>query len=302
MASTTTKLAPTSLASTSLAPTIDYEEALTQYYRLKQRYDSSVEKIKDNVQKKYEELSIKQKRKKVERALKCIKCKKNGGTFFSVKENILSAVCGNSEEPCNLHIEIKRAAYKNMREREEKYANNIERIQDMIIKIKLNLLFGYATEEETVNEFNKYRDLLNERTNQYRLIQRKFLAVINNENLMVEEKENQLLALVDTLKQMHTDYLLKLVSLTEEQKNQYTADIIDHYLTKIIPLNEEIIAMKYKINEMDFITNGNGVYPFMTQPDIWFLSREPYSLKEMEMVDEKAAEGEGSGKVLKFVK
>ena len=97
MASTTTKLAPTSLASTSLAPTIDYEEALTQYYRLKQRYDSSVEKIKDNVQKKYEELSIKQKRKKVERALKCIKCKKNGGTFFSVKENILEQARPNQD-------------------------------------------------------------------------------------------------------------------------------------------------------------------------------------------------------------
>jgi hypothetical protein len=282
---------------------LNYEEALTQYYRLKQRYESTVEKAKDNVQKKYEELSSKQKRKKVERALKCIKCKKNGGTIFSVKENILTAVCGNSEEPCNLHIEIKRAAYKNMREREEKYAINIERIQDMIIKIKLNLLFGYATEEETVNEFNKYRDLLNERMKQYRLIQRNFLAVVSNENLMVvEEKENQLLALVDTLKQMHKDYLLKIVSLTEEQKNQYTADIVDHYLTKIVPLNEEIVVMKYKINEMDFITNGNGVYPFMTQPDIWFLSRQPYSLKEMEMVDEKAAEGEGSGKVLKFVK
>ena len=298
MASTTNKLA--------VSAEINYEEALTQYYRLKQRYESSVEKIKDNVQKKYEELSSKQKRKKVERALKCIKCKKNGGTIFSIKKenNSLSAVCGNSEEPCNLHIEIKRAAYKNMREREEKYANNIDRIQDMIIKIKLNLLFGYATEEETVNEFNKYRDLLNERMKQYRLIQRNFLAVVSNENenLMVEEKENQLLALVDTLKQMHTDYLLKLVSLTEEQKNQYTADIIDHYLSKIVPLNDEIIAMKYKINEMDFIANGNGVYPFMTQPDIWFLSREPYSLEEMEMVDEKAENGEGSGKVLKFVK
>jgi hypothetical protein len=282
---------------------LNYEEALTQYYRLKQRYESTVEKAKDNVQKKYEELSSKQKRKKVERALKCIKCKKNGGTIFSVKENILSAVCGNSEEPCNLHIEIKRAAYKNMREREEKYAINIDRIQDMIIKIKLNLLFGYATEEETVNEFNKYRDLLNERMKQYRLIQRNFLAVVSNENLMVvEEKENQLLALVNTLKQMHTDYLLKLASLTEEQKNQYTADIVDHYLSKIVPLNDEIIVMKYKINEMDFIENGNGVYPFMTQPDIWFLSRQPYSLKEMEMVDEKTEEGNGSGKVLKFVK
>ena len=68
----------------------------------------------------------------------------------------------------------------------------------------------------------------------------------------------------------------------------------------MIKQNEVLNA--YKINEMDFITNGNGVYPFMTQPDIWFLSRQPYRLKEMEMVDEKAADGEGSGKVLKFVK
>ena len=287
---------------------ISYEDALTQYYRLKQRYETSVDKIKDNINTKYEDLSIKQKRKKVERALKCIKCKKSGGTFFSVNANTLRAVCGNSEQPCTLDIEIKRGVYKNLREMEEKYAKNIEAIQEMIIRIKLNLLFGYANEEKTVEEFNKYRDLLNERSTYYRIIQKNFLRVINDEgtNSIVEDKENQLLTLVDTLKQIHKEYLLKLPNLNEEQKNKYMDDIVDHYLNKILPLNEEIVNIKYKNNELYLMENNNGKYPFLTQPDVWLLSREEYGIKELEFNDviEKNTNNSSSGigKVIKFVK
>lgn len=274
---------------------MSFEDAFTQYYRLKQRYESSVEKIKETVHKKYENLSVNQKRRKVEKGLKCINCKKNGGTIFSMKDNILLAVCGNSETPCTLDIELKRGIYRNIREREEKYAKAIERIRDEIIKIKLNLLFGYANEEKTITEFTKYRDLLNERAKKYRIIQKKFLGIVDDKNMesIIEEKENQLLSLVDTLKEMNKDYLLKLATLNEEQKNKHIDDLMDHYLYKIVPLKDEIVNIKYKLNDV-YLDESSGKY---------ILARESYGIKELEFIEGDENEGlENKGLVVKFSK
>ena len=106
---------------------------------------------------------------------------------------------------------------------EEKYSNNIESLQNMIIKMKLNLLFGYTTEEVTLKEFNKYRDLLSERTSRYNKIQKTFLNIVNDSanKSIIEDKENQLLILIDSLKQMNKEYLLKIDVLLLEEKNKY---------------------------------------------------------------------------------
>jgi hypothetical protein len=268
---------------------IKYEDAFTQYYKLKLRYETSIEKIKDNVAKKYPLLSNLKKRRKIQKAIRCIKCKKAGGSIFTNTDNILKAECGNKDEPCTLHLELKRETYKNLRVLEEKYSKNIDALQNQIVKIKLNLLFGYASEDATMAEFNKYRDLFNERSKQYRGIQKDFLAVVDNKTAqaLVEEKENQLITLVDTLKQMHKEYLLKSLILSEEQKSKYMDDFMDHYLTKIVPLTEEIDNLKYKTNEI-YLDEATGQF---------ILAREAYGIKEMEIVDETNV-----GAVLTFIK
>jgi hypothetical protein len=266
-----------------------YEDAITQYYKLKLRYMTSIEKIKDSIAKKYPLLSNLKKRQKILKALRCIKCKKAGGSIFTNTNNILKAECNNKDAPCTLHIEIKRETYQNIRVLEEKYSKNIDALQNRIVKIKLNLLFGYASEETTLVEFNKYRNLLNEQSKQYRGIQKKFLEIVDNKSTqaMVEEKENELLLLVDTLKQMHKEYLMKSLVLTEEEKSKHNDDFMDHYLTKIVPLNDQIVNLKYKTNDL-YLDEEKGQF---------IMEREEYGIKELEMVDETKI-----GSVLTFIK
>lgn len=270
---------------------ISYEDALEKYYKLKEKYEDKKENVVDKIIKN-KESTLKEKRRKFQRDMKCVKCGKSGGTIFSNENNTLRAYCGNSEQPCTLDIAIKHGVYKNIRSMEEKYSKNIDELQNMIIKIKLNLLFGYASEETTLTEFNKYRDLLNEQAKEYRTIQTDFLRIVADPNTqaIIEEKENQHVALIDTLRQMQKDYLLKLPMLSEEQKNSFVEDIVDYYLTKIVPLNEEIVVLKYKTNELYLDLDEKNVIRN------YVLAREPYTYKEMEILDETR-----QGEVLKFV-
>jgi hypothetical protein len=270
---------------------ISYEDALEKYYKLKEKYENKKENVVDKIIKN-KESTLKEKRRKFQRDMKCVKCGKSGGTIFSNENNTLRAYCGNSEQPCTLDISIKHGVYQNIRSMEEKYSKNIDALQNMIIKIKLNLLFGYASEETTLTEFNKYRDLLNEQAKEYRTIQTDFLRIVADPNTqaIIEEKENQIVELIDTLRQMQKDYLLKLPMLSEEQKNSFVEDIVDYYLTKIVPLNEEIVNLKYKTNELYLDLDEKNVIRN------YVLAREPYTYKEMEILDETR-----QGQVLKFV-
>lgn len=272
------------------------DEDLYKYYKLKQRYEKSIDKIKDNIKENYPDLSNAGKRKKMKKAIKCIKCKKSGGTIFTNDNNILKAVCGNSEDPCDLDIEIKKGVYKNIRVMEEKYSNNIESLQNMIIKMKLNLLFGYSFANvskdvlangnadlmaETLKEFTKYRDILSERTTKYNKIQKTFLNIVNDtaNKDIIEDKENQLSILIDSLKQMNKEYLLKIDVLLVEEKNKFIDDIIDIYLNQIVPLNEEIVNLKYKVNEV-YLDEDKAI-----DKKNYLLTRERYSIKDMTFLE-----------------
>ena len=272
------------------------DEDLYKYYKLKQRYEKSIDKIKDNIKENYPDLSNAGKRKKMKKAIKCIKCKKSGGTIFTNDNNILKAVCGNSEDPCDLDIEIKKGVYKNIRVMEEKYSNNIESLQNMIIKMKLNLLFGYSFANvskdvlangnadlmaETLKEFTKYRDILSERTTKYNKIQKTFLNIVNDtaNKDIIEDKENQLSILIDSLKQMNKEYIMKIDVLLLEDKNKFIDDIIDIYLNQIVPLNEEIVNLKYKVNEV-YLDEDKAI-----DKKNYLLTRERYSIKDMTFLE-----------------
>ena len=272
------------------------DEDLYKYYKLKQRYEKSIDKIKDNIRENYPDLSNAAKRKKMKKAIKCIKCKKSGGTIFTNDNNILKAVCGNSEDPCDLDIEIKKGVYKNIRVMEEKYSKNIESLQNMIIKMKLNLLFGYSFANvskdvladgnadlmaETLKEFTKYRDILSERTTKYNKIQKTFLNIVNDtaNKDIIEDKEIQLSILIDSLKQMNKEYFMKIDLLLVEEKNKFIDDIIDIYLNQIVPLNEEIVNLKYKVNEV-YLDEDKAI-----DKKNYLLTRERYSIKEMTFLE-----------------
>ena len=78
---------------------------------------------------------------------------------------------------------------------------------------------------------------------------------------------------------MNKEYIMKIDVLLLEDKNKYIDDMIDIYLKQIIPLNEEIVNLKYKINEV-YLDEDEAI-----NKKLYLLTREPFSIKEMTFLE-----------------
>ena len=148
-------------------------DAINDYYRLKSAYENRIEDMKKKIKAPKEitnkitgkttkiEKSIEEKRNEIKLMKpKCIYCNKPVGTDFKITDKLLIAKCGAVEkkegfEPCNLNIEIKKGSIANTRTEYYRFLNEKKTTEKNIINLKLDLLFKYSTEEETLEKFEK---------------------------------------------------------------------------------------------------------------------------------------------------
>lgn len=131
----------------------EYNDALSNYYELKSKYEAKIKKKDKNVRAKQ---------------AVCIKCKKKGGTEFARvveksengrKQVSVIAKC-KAEIPCDLDINIKLANYKLYEDLVKSINKQVEVIKADIIKLKLDLLFQLKDEEYVVSRFEKLKTKL----------------------------------------------------------------------------------------------------------------------------------------------
>lgn len=145
--------------------TKDQLDKINKFFQLKGKYDEIVRRKKQKIINQ-DKLSKREKKRLWDsQKIKCINCKKPVGTFFSVKNRRLLAICGASNntgdqniQPCKLNIDIQLANITTMQETINSYANYKEEDKESIIKTKLDLLFNFTNEEEAITEFEKKRD------------------------------------------------------------------------------------------------------------------------------------------------
>lgn len=214
-------------------------KAMTDYYRLKSKYESKNEKRK-SVIKSNTNLTPLQKRKKIKQLIPaCIVCKNAGGTIFSNNKGVLTAVCG-STNPCKLNIVINRGQFVNLQMLDKSMTEDLNKTKIEIIKTKLNLLFEYNNESDTIKAFNVLRpelkaieelklkwhtEYLNAISNAYN--KEKLVAI---ENKLYEEKQ----ALVNLGKEY-----------TETERQNIIIDMVNKYAQVIKPLADEVRSFKY---------------------------------------------------------
>ena len=133
--------------------TIQYMESIFDYFKLKKKYE---EKLYTDRKKAFSKgTTVKSGKKLASKVIpKCINCKQPGGTIFRSKDETYYATCGNQSNPCNLKIEIYNGYFENDHifkiELEE-----LENIQTKMIQQKLDNIFNYANEKESLQKFKK---------------------------------------------------------------------------------------------------------------------------------------------------
>ena len=140
------------------------KQAFHQFYKTKNTQELKKKKM---LAKKKQNLKYvtSRTRKKIMSAnttnLQCLNCKKPGGNIFDIKNNKLTISCGNAT-PCNYKLEVNRGVHKNIFDEMELYMKMNELVKGRIIKVKLNILFGYISEEEGIKEFERLEEKFEE--------------------------------------------------------------------------------------------------------------------------------------------
>lgn len=245
-------------------------DAMSQYYNLKQQYENSIQKQKLKIMSNTT-LSKKEKRDRFIRIKKkCINCKNPGGTIFTTTGDRLKAVCG-SAEPCNLNIEIFKSRFTD-REELRLYSSDLDKSKTYIIMTKLDFLFGYKTEDETLVEFEEKRLNIAKITDKIYKLENHISNIVDNKenHKMINHIQTMLNDDVNELKEMYKKYL-------KEENSEILKEMVEIYMSKIKPQGEEIRKLNYMFTGIDYNDDNN----------IYTLIELPYTRDKMEIPDEK---------------
>lgn len=215
---------------------LEVNEAINKYYNLKGEYKKEINDSK-LVVKHLKGLSTKEKRQLyLKQKHKCVNCKRPVGSKFTttlndLDERSLIALCGDIKSPCPLNINIYLGTITDFRDEIKEEENEINKLKKKIIIDKNDLIFGYITSEQAVENFDKIKDELSSKIKTYESLKDIVIDITDGINNVesLKKKEN---ILDDTIIQFK-----KMVHDFEKTKDvQYIHDLIEIYINKLLPI------------------------------------------------------------------
>ena len=218
------------------------------FYREKLKYDKRLDKIKKEII--YSDIPDDDKAIEWQQTkIPCIQCKNPVNTYFSNKHGHLVIKCGATQEPvagytpCSLDVDIQLKATTLIDIVITKLMKVKQQYKEHIIKTKLDYIFKYTEEEETMANFDKYRDILekvNQDLKQYLTILSERLA-----ESMIKEYSVKIEEIISEIKQHLLD------------KNLH--DAIEMQIDILDPLLKELREIQYKYYNVEEISHIKNV-------------------------------------------
>jgi hypothetical protein len=140
---------------------LNYEEALSNFFRLKNEYENKVRRMKRDA---YRKQPTKKLARQAVLSVKpaCIHCKRPVGTLFSNRtDNKYTILCGDTENPCQLNVQLFNGGNELLMDTLINFREELDEIKERIIKQKLDTIFSYVSEDKSVEMFKKELDLYN---------------------------------------------------------------------------------------------------------------------------------------------
>jgi len=223
---------------------VNYTEALDNYFRIKQKYESELLKEKRKAFSKGKTKKDAMRRSQSIRP-KCLNCRKSGGMSFKTTSDGYTASCGNSTDPCKFNIELTRGSYI----LSETYLDVMDDIlndtKQIIVKQKMDALFEYVSEDTASRAFKETMKRYEEDSKLYNEEMKNFNELYNNAKQADDIKKRQVII-------YNTNQKIKM--LTEEYKENGTTSIlkviVNLYQTELMPEIENLRRLKYDVMEL----------------------------------------------------
>jgi hypothetical protein len=238
---------------------IDPNEALNEYFGLKQKFEKELSNFKKKIIGN-NGLSKKEKRDQyLKFKPKCVNCKKPSkkGTIFSVEyrknedevagHRIYKCICGNLTDPCNLNIEISMGEYEPFDKSLQFVRNEITENKNNIIDDKNKLLFGLITSEQAIKNFDFHKNNISEYTNLYEALLDNYNKIVDNIDKKIELDDSTVIMYenIDKIKECIT-------KMRQTNDEKFASDAAEIYVTVLYPLLVKIRNLKYNVNDVVF--------------------------------------------------
>lgn len=230
---------------------------MESYYKIKQKYDkkksAAIKKIYNN-----DDFTLEEKRDNAKKYKQgCIECKRKVGTIFYIQDNMLKAKCGSVKKPCKLNLSVEKPKTTQIQDLINTIEKDISSTREDIIKTKLNFLFKYANEDETLERFETKKKELNLLTDYLHKLKEELKQKLNQDerDLIIEENNIKYNEAVKQINENIDEY--------KSSKNiQYLKDNAMLIKDTIFPILDKIRNAKYDvcIVEESVIEDNNLYY------------------------------------------
>lgn len=221
-----------------------YNDALHEYYRIKRKYQADNHALKRKV---YERAPTKRMARHAMNTVQmpCIKCKRKVGTSFSTTADKHVALCGDSQNPCPLNIQIYRGEFVNYEYYLKSFQESSQSLHEAIIRQKLDALFSYIDEDESLKIYKNELEAYNIDSGVYKELLDFHNNLYNNEQkiMSMEKKTGELFRLIEQSRSLIDDY-------ERTGKNETLKLAMEIQIQQIIPETRNLRMLKHEIMEM----------------------------------------------------
>jgi len=224
---------------------LEYQDALNEYFKLKQKYDEKTYKLKRTA---YDRAETKKEKRAAVLSVKpqCVKCGRGVGTIFAKKNNRFTAICGDTKNPCRLDIQIFTGEYTPIQYLLYEMKDEIEDFKEAIIRQKLDTLFNYINEAESVERFKKEIEGFNELNHMYKELNDKNNELYYNRDKkdLMDRKESDIFVLIEKIRVLLGEY-----KKTNNPEILRTA--VQMQVEELLPEVRNLRMLQYEVLEMD---------------------------------------------------
>ena len=231
------------------------EEAVNEFYKMKDRYETAYKEKFVNPLLKDRNLSKKEKRMEYAKLPKaeCINCKRNVGTVFSIsrpeiftKRYIIK--CGDATAPCPLNINIHQGFHITYENEINNSVKEIDKVKSEIIKEKYNMMFGYVGDDSAIQTFESLNNELKQNTS--------LAGSIIEKNILVNDNPDRAELLKKSVDVFGKEYILQFKNMVkqflEEDNENVVEEAVNFYKNEMMPRIKEIQDLKYQINMVEY--------------------------------------------------
>lgn len=252
----------------------EFVESLHKYFKLKSKYENDAKEMRERIREKALKRGLGENRAQkmvVAAKPKCVNCKRPVRTVFKIKEDRLIGYCGDSAEPCGLRIEIFKGRFESDDLFAKETQNELLETKEKIIKQKMEVLFNYSSEEETVS---KFKDLI-EGFNLLSFLHKTDLDMREDKRFNAHKKE-LIKGKLKQIAELKSAMNAHLNEYKETKNKDHLQSAMDIYVREYAPEIHNLRMLKYSVMEMVIPPGGDIKDP------IRVLTQSSASLRQLE--------------------